>query len=237
MSEQSGSAGDKARLWIALDVGDQEGAELWMKTFPLHRHYKVGMELFYRIGPQVLRQWIEEKELHIFLDLKLHDIPRTVGRAIAQLDKLGVHLVTIHLAGGAKMCEAAKEASHVMDIVGVSVLTSLGSEDLAEMGIKGSVSDHIKRLVRIARQAELQGVVISGQELPEFTDLWPDARFVVPGIRRSQEALYDQKRVITADQALLWGATDLVIGRTLLAAEKPEAVYQELAALLPRKGP
>ncbi len=221
------------RLWIALDVPDEEAAEYWMRTFPQHRHYKIGMELFYQIGPQRMRAWIEEKELDIFLDLKLHDIPRTVAHAIARLDKLGVRLTTIHLAGGVEMCEAAKEASSTMDIVGVSVLTSLSEEDLARIGINDPLPEHIRRLVALAQQAELQGVVVSGQELQEVTAIWPGARFVVPGIRRQQEPSQDQKRVITASQAMLWGATDLVIGRTLLHARNPRGVYQEFQRLLP----
>jgi orotidine-5'-phosphate decarboxylase len=219
-------------LWIALDVPDAVTAEQWMRTFPEHRHYKVGMELFYQIGPQLLRQWIEEKELAIFLDLKLHDIPRTVAHSITGLERLGVRLTTIHLSGGTKMCEAAQAASRTMDIVGVSVLTSLDDGDLTAVGINGSVVDQLQRLAAIGRQAGLSGVVVSGRELPVITAVWPQARLVVPGIRRREDSPHDQKRVVTANQALSWGATDLVVGRTLLHAENPREIYEEFAALL-----
>ncbi|SMC07615.1 orotidine-5'-phosphate decarboxylase [Sulfobacillus thermosulfidooxidans DSM 9293] len=220
------------RFWIALDVADQNLAEQWMARFPHHKHYKVGMELFYRTGPDVIKKWIEEDGLSIFLDLKLHDIPRTVAAAVSQLDALGVSLTTIHLMGGRAMCEAAVQARTHLSLVGVSVLTSLGNDDLTMIGISSNVSDQVKRLAAMGRDTGLDGIVLSGQELTVLSPWWPEARFVVPGIRRASDASNDQKRIITPEQAVKHGATDLVIGRTLLKAEDPMAAYQELTKLV-----
>ncbi|WP_053958577.1 orotidine-5'-phosphate decarboxylase [Sulfobacillus thermosulfidooxidans] len=220
------------RFWIALDVPDQKVAEQWMARFPNHKDYKVGMELFYRTGPDVIKKWIGEDGLSIFLDLKLHDIPRTVAAAISQLDELGVSLTTIHLMGGRAMCEAAVQARTQLSIVGVSVLTSLGNDDLTMIGISSNVADQVTRLAAIGRDTGLDGIVLSGQELIVLSPLWPGARFVVPGIRKAPDPSNDQKRVITPEKAVNYGATDLVIGRTLLQAKDPQATYQELTKLL-----
>ncbi len=220
------------KLWIALDVPTQDEAEWWMNQFPQHRHYKVGMELFYHIGPQILHQWIQDKGLSLFLDLKLHDIPRTVAQAIKQLDDIGVVMTTIHLSGGRDMCHAAVQARRHVSIVGVSVLTSLGDHDLKDVGLTWPTKESVNRLVGIGQQSGLDGVVVSGQELSGLARQWPGGRFVVPGIRREGDAENDQKRVVSPQWALSQGATDLVIGRTLLKAEQPRVVYQELMHLL-----
>lgn len=130
------------------------------------------------------------------------------------------------------MCEAAVQARTHLSLVGVSVLTSLGNDDLTMIGISSNVSDQVKRLAAMGRDTGLDGIVLSGQELTVLSPWWPEARFVVPGIRRASDASNDQKRIITPEQAVKHGATDLVIGRTLLKAEDPMAAYQELTKLV-----
>ncbi|AUW95552.1 orotidine 5'-phosphate decarboxylase [Sulfobacillus thermotolerans] len=219
-------------MWIALDVSTQEEAERLMARFPRHRHYKVGMELFYQMGPQAVANWILHQQRIIFLDLKLHDIPRTVGHAVGQLARIGVSLVTIHLHGGLAMCQEAVAQKGDMDVVGVSVLTSLDQEDLRLLGIERPIPQHVGELTRLALRSGLDGVVTSGEELPLVREIWSDGRFVVPGIRSRTDSLDDQRRVITPEGALQQGATDLVIGRTLTHAENPEQKYEELEMIM-----
>ncbi len=218
-------------MWIALDVQTQQDAEKLMARFSRHRHYKVGMELFYRMGPEAVAKWIENGQV-IFLDLKLHDIPQTVGRAVSQLAKIGVSTVTVHVQGGPAMCEEAARQGRGMDVVGVSVLTSLGQGDLEMLGITRPLPEHVAELTRLARLSGLAGVVTSGEELAPVRALWPGGRFVVPGIRSAQDSPGDQKRVISPEGALWGGATDLVIGRTLTQSPDPEQKYDELEQIL-----
>ncbi len=224
-------------MWIALDVPDAPAAEALMARFSSHRHFKIGMELFYRVGPDKVAQWAQDGKHIIFLDLKLHDIPHTVGQAVRQISRLGVRMLTIHLAGGAVMCEEAASNAQEMDLVGVTLLTSLEERDLRQLGISHTVPRFVENMAEIARATELSGVVTSGAELAQLKVAWPEARFVVPGIREKSGEVHDQARIITPENALRAGATDLVVGRMLTAADNPEQAYDRLQEILARHQP
>lgn len=214
-------------VWIALDVDTVEQAEHFFDLFPGHRHYKVGMQLFYRIGINPIKRWIQEG-YQIFLDLKLYDIPNTVGQAVRALDDLGVVLLTVHIMGGPAMLEQVRAHALHAQVVGVTVVTSLSDSDLQMIGIDQSVEETVIRYGRVARDAGLDGLVTSGSEIEPLRQLWPEARLVVPGIRFGDGDKNDQKRVITPEQALKQGATDLVVGRALTGSQDPAATYRWL---------
>jgi orotidine-5'-phosphate decarboxylase len=132
------------------------------------------------------------------------------------------------------MCQEAVAEAHGMDLVGVTLLTSLGDKDLPELGLANTVSGHVEKMARLAYRSGLAGVITSGAELPRLKEIWPEARLVVPGIRTKSSHLHDQARVITPRAALDAGATDLVIGRMLTEADNPEQTYADLQEIFMR---
>jgi orotidine-5'-phosphate decarboxylase len=171
--------------------------------------------------------------LPLFIDLKLHDIPNTVAKAIQTLRPLEPAIITIHAAGGRAMMEDAKAAAPSgTKVVGVTVLTSLDGEDLASVGAGKDPHAQVARLTGLARDAGLDGVVCSGAEVAGAKKLWPDGYFVVPGVRPTNGQAGDQKRVVTPRQALDAGASILVIGRPITEAEDPGAAARAIAATL-----
>lgn len=213
-------------LWIALDVPTLKEAERLMAQYPSHRHFKVGLELFLGIGPEAVRRWCQDG-LQIFLDLKLHDIPTTVGRAMAQIRQLGVSLTTVHASGGMPMLEQAHQAGDTA-VVAVTVLTSLGNLELDRLGWGQSGTDLVGRLARLAKEKHLNGVVSQASEIERIKELWPDARIVVPGLRWGGRGTDDHAHVMDPRQAWKLGATDLVIGRSLTGDPDPQRAYQTL---------
>lgn len=210
----------ETKIWVALDVSSADEARRLAEALHPHRHFKVGMELFYREGPGFVREMIEDGHA-IFLDLKLLDIPRTVAKAAAQLRDLEVELLTIHSLGGSEMLRAAQEEAGEMALVGVTVLTSLDKDTTRELGIVEPLGEWTMRLAHAVKRAGLSGVVSSGQEVQAIQAIWPEARLIVPGIRLPDQTSHDQKRVTSPRQAVSGGATDLVVGRSVVMSPDP----------------
>jgi orotidine-5'-phosphate decarboxylase len=195
---------------------------------------KLGLEFFSAQGPDGVRR-IQDLGLTIFLDLKLHDIPNTVAKAVEALSLLNPAILTVHAAGGHEMLSAAKGAvSSATKLVAVTMLTSLDASDLSDLGMDRSPADLVQRLARLARDSGLDGIVCSGAEVRQASDAWSGGLFVVPGIRPAGADLADQKRVVTPAQALHDGASVLVIGRPITGAPDPAQAIRDIAATLPR---
>ena len=195
---------------------------------------KLGLEFFCANGHEGVRR-IAEHELPVFLDLKLHDIPNTVGKAVRALAPLEPAVLTVHAGGGRAMLAAAREAAPPgTKVVAVTVLTSLDDRDLAECGVNGSPAEQVERLTHLARSAGIDGIVCSGAEIAAARQAWPDGFLVVPGIRPDGSEATDQKRVVTPRQAIEDGASILVIGRPITGVTAPGLAAAEIAATLPR---
>ena len=220
-------------IFVALDTPDlHRAAALAREVQGLVGGVKLGLEFFCANGDQgVLR--IAQGELPIFLDLKLHDIPNTVGKAVEAIAHLEPAILTVHAAGGREMMRAAKVAAPpATKVVGVTVLTSLDETDLAASGVAGSPGEQVRRLTDLAREAGLDGIVCSGAEVRAAKAAWPDGFFVVPGVRPEGGDVADQKRVVTPRQALDDGASVLVIGRPVTGAADPARAIREIEATL-----
>jgi orotidine-5'-phosphate decarboxylase len=193
---------------------------------------KLGLEFFSANGPDGVRE-MAALGLPIFLDLKLHDIPNTVAKAVQALHPLQPAILTVHAAGGRAMMEDAKAAAPSgTRVVGVSVLTSLDEDDLAAIGVAADPHAQVARLTALAREAGLDGVVCSGAEVAAAKKAWPDGFFVVPGLRPAEASAGDQKRVVTPRKALDAGASILVIGRPITQAADPDQAARAIAATL-----
>jgi orotidine-5'-phosphate decarboxylase len=232
-----------AEVIVALDVPAANGAhEMVDRLGDDVGFVKVGLELFTREGPQVVRE-LRRRGLRIFLDLKLHDIPRTVEGAVQAAAALEAEFLTIHASGGRRMVEAATRAAEGSDLrlLAVTALTSLSAHELAEAWGLTSVDtgSEVLRLARLARDAGAAGVVASPLEAREIRGfLGPDVAIVTPGIRLRSGAHHDQARVASPSQAVAAGADYLVVGRAVTAAADPraalQAVHRELAEGLAR---
>ncbi len=193
---------------------------------------KLGLEFFSSCGPAGVER-ILELGVPVFLDLKLHDIPNTVGKAVAALAPLEPAVLTVHAAGGRAMLEAAKAAAAInTKVVAVTVLTSLDEGDLQSIGVNGAPGEQVRRLAELARSSGLDGIVCSGAEVAAAREAWPDGFFVVPGIRPAGGDTGDQKRVMTPRQALEAGASILVIGRPITGAHDPASALRDIGATL-----
>ena len=193
---------------------------------------KLGLEFFSANGPTGVAS-VLELGLPVFLDLKLHDIPNTVAKAVEALRPLELAVLTVHAAGGRAMLEAAKVAAGpATKVVAVTVLTSLDSDDLQSIGVASEPREQVERLAKLARSAGLDGIVCSGAEVAASKAAWPDGYFVVPGVRPPGADVSDQKRVVTPRQALDDGASMLVIGRPITGAADPAAAIRDIAATL-----
>lgn len=193
---------------------------------------KLGLEFFVANGPAGVRA-LAAYGLPLFIDLKLHDIPNTVGHAVAALTPLSPAVLTVHAAGGDAMMRAARAAAPpTTKIVAVTVLTSLDRDDLAASGVASPPAEQVGRLAQNARAAGLDGIVCSGEEVEQAKREWPDGYFVVPGVRPVENTVGDQKRVVTPRQALERGASMLVVGRPITAKPDMTAAIQALAAAL-----
>ena len=213
---------DRARE-IALAVADHAGG------------VKLGLEFCCANGPYGVRR-IAELGLPLFLDLKLHDIPNTVGKAVEALAVLAPTVLTVYAAGGRAMLAAAKAAAPAKTkVVAVTVLTSLDSADLADAGVGGSPAEQVQRLTKLARESGVDGIVCSGAEVASARAAWPDAFLVVPGVRPAGGDAADQKRVVTPCQALDDGASILVIGRPITGAPDPARALRDIVASLSKE--
>ena len=221
-------------VFVAIDSADLDQARSLARAVAGSvGGIKLGLEFFSANGPAGVGK-IAELGLPIFLDLKLHDIPNTVAKAVAALRPLEPALLTIHAAGGQAMLEAAKSAAGSTRVVAVTVLTSLDSADLADCGVSASPADQVERLARLARRSGVDGIVCSGVEVAQAHERWPEGLFVVPGIRPDGGDLGDQKRVVSPRQALDDGASILVIGRPITGARDPGAAANAIAEALAR---
>jgi len=229
----------KPQLIVALDVPsvDEISATVDAIGDPVS-FYKVGLELFTAEGPRALEP-LKERGKNIFLDLKLHDIPRTVARAVASASRLGVDLVTVHASGGKDMLSAAAEAAMTAEnpprLLAITVLTSLNDNDLSELGIAVPVAEQAARLGKMAINAGINGLVCSPFEASQFREsLGAEILLVTPGIRPASSELGDQKRVATPAMAVNAGANFLVVGRPILQAPEPaaaaSAILKEMTA-------
>ncbi|MFC0179416.1 orotidine-5'-phosphate decarboxylase [Thorsellia kenyensis] len=219
---------------IALDYeNDTDALALVDKIDPNMAKLKVGKEMFTRYGPSLVQQ-LHSREFKVFLDLKFHDIPNTVAKAIKASADLGVWMVNVHSSGGEKMMTAAKEALHAYGkdaplLIGVTVLTSLQQEDLTLVGITNRLLDHTLSLAELAQKVGLDGVVCSAQEAQNIKNkLGQNFRLVTPGIRLSMDNSDDQKRVVTPLKAKELGVDHMVIGRPITQSDNPISVLEEI---------
>lgn len=218
-------------IFVAIDTTDPHRAlDLAHAVRPYAGGVKLGLEFFCANGPRGVEQ-IAKLGLPVFLDLKLHDIPNTVGKAVEALGVIAPAVLTVHAAGGRAMLAAAKAAAAPSTkIIAVTVLTSLDEHDLSSCGVGGSPAEQVRRLARVARDAGVDGIVCSGAEVAAARADWPDGYFVVPGIRPSGSGAGDQKRIVTPRQALDDGASMLVIGRPITGAADPAEAIRAIAA-------
>jgi orotidine-5'-phosphate decarboxylase len=223
---------------VALDVPTVEAAlRLVEQLAPVSGGFKVGNELFTSAGPDIVRR-IRGLGAPVFLDLKFHDIPNTVAKAVAAAVQLDVQMLTVHASGGMEMLKAAEQAAqqaarqlgHAPPLVlGVTVLTSLDSDALGQVGLDSNVSRQVLRLASLANQAGLRGLVCSPREVAEVRQVVPsDMQLVIPGIRSQAVPADDQKRTLTPREAMALGANWLVIGRPITAAQDPRAATERI---------
>ena len=217
------------KIIVALDFNSASRAVEFVDTLdPKLCRLKIGKELFTAAGPNLVETMIK-KEFDVFLDLKFHDIPNTVANAVKVAADLGVWMLNVHISGGSTMMKSAKDAilSHggcKPIIIGVTVLTSISSAELSEIGINNDLKDQVVQLAKLAYQSGLDGVVCSAEEAKLLRNSMPaDFILVTPGIRREQDAAGDQKRVITPSQAIRNGSDYLVVGRPITQAASPSA--------------
>jgi orotidine-5'-phosphate decarboxylase len=233
----------RERLIVALDVPEPEVALALAEALaPVVGYFKVGLELFGAAGPDLVRRLVARRA-RVFLDLKLHDIPATVGRSVSVLGRLGVSLLTVHAAGGPEMLRQAVAAAAAADsppaVLAVTALTSLDAADLRAVGIALSPAELVVRRARLAADCGVAGVVSSVQEAAAVRAVVAPGFFVVtPGIRPAGAAVGDQKRVGTPAGAIAAGASHLVVGRPIRDAPDPvaaaRALVDEVAAALDR---
>lgn len=220
-------------IYVAIDTTDLGRAETLARAVAGDAGgIKLGLEFFCANGPAGVAR-IASAGLPLFLDLKLHDIPNTVAKAVAALAPLQPAILTVHASGGQAMLQQAKAAAaEGTRVVAVTVLTSLDSGDLQTVGIDASPAQQVERLAALARGSNLDGIVCSGIEVGAAQSAWPDGFFVVPGVRPEGADVSDQKRVVTPRQAMDSGASILVIGRPITGADDPAAAIRAIAATL-----
>ena len=223
---------NKTEVIVALDVANRIELKNALDRLPSEiTWFKAGLELFCAEGPEVLSP-IKARKARIFLDLKLHDIPRTVEKSVASVAKHQVELLTLHASGGEVMMKAAVDAARhtisdqPLKLLAVTVLTSLDQRDLHRMGIQRTPAEHALELAKSAYECGVDGVVCSLHEAAAIREaLGSDALIVTPGIRLPGNDVADQKRVGTPRDAVMAGATHIVVGRPILDAPDPKRAY------------
>src|SRR6185437_3851313 len=224
------------RLIVALDVSSAAAAQKIVTALGDSVHvYKVGMQLYTAEGPGIVRDLVGA-ERRVFLDLKYHDIPNTVGAAVREAGKLGVSLLTVHGSGGSKMLraatEAARESNPALKVIAVTVLTSMDQDELNEI-MQGNLEEQVVHVAGLALKAGCHGVVSSAREVRALrTRMGNDFLVITPGVRPAGAAHGDQARVVTPAEAIAAGSTHLVVGRPITAAPNPareaEKIIQEI---------
>lgn len=221
-------------ILVALDYDNKNHAlQLIDQLDPNMCRLKVGKEMFTLFGPQLVKD-IHDRGFDLFLDLKFHDIPNTVAKAVAAAAELGVWMTNVHASGGLAMMEAARKAllpygKEAPMLIAVTVLTSMSDEDLKLIGIDVPAFEHVQRLAKLTKQAGLDGVVCSAQEASVLKSLLgQDFKLITPGIRPVGSEVGDQHRVMTPPEALAAGSDYLVIGRPITKATDPLATLQAI---------
>jgi orotidine-5'-phosphate decarboxylase len=224
----------RQRLIVALDVSSAAAArKIVAAVGDSALTYKVGMQLYTAEGPSIVRELVASGR-RVFLDLKYHDIPSTVGSAVREAAQLGVSMLTVHASGGGKMLRAAAEAAASQTapplVLAVTVLTSLDDSDLNQMGVRGNVVDQVLRLATLALSHGCKGVVASAHEAASLRqELGRDFVIVTPGVRPAGSGFADQVRVVTPGEAVASGATYIVVGRPI--TEAPDLAAEARAIL------
>jgi orotidine-5'-phosphate decarboxylase len=229
------------RIIVALDYADaRDAVALAARLDPVQCRLKVGKELFTAAGPALIETLVQ-RGFAVFLDLKYHDIPNTVASACRAAAGLGVWMLNVHATGGRAMMQAAREALAAQRqppmLIAVTLLTSMGESDLADMGMHGSPAEVVLRLARLAQGCGLDGVVCSALEAQMLKKACgPDFCLVTPGIRPAQAGQDDQKRIMTPQAAVANGADYLVIGRPITQAADPLAALLEINRVITQGG-
>ena len=224
----------RSRIIVALDYQTADQAECFVKTVsPEHCALKVGKELFTSAGPRFVEHLVAQG-FDVFLDLKFHDIPHTVNKAITAACNLGVWMVNVHALGGREMLSAAKEAVDSCGaqrplLIAVSVLTSMNQAALAELGIDKPVANLVSDLTQLSLDCGLDGMVCSAREVTELRlKFGAQPLFVTPGIRPAGSDSNDQQRIMTPEAAIQAGSSFLVIGRPITQHEHPSSALQQI---------
>ncbi|MBO2658394.1 orotidine-5'-phosphate decarboxylase [Shewanella algae] len=219
---------------VALDFDNKfKALQLIDKLDPSMCRLKVGKEMFTLFGPQLVKE-IHDRGFDLFLDLKFHDIPNTVAKAVTAAAEMGVWMVNVHASGGLAMMEAARRAllpygDNAPLLIAVTVLTSMSDDELKLIGVAGSAEDQVRRLARLTQKAGLDGVVCSARESSMLkAELGADFKLVTPGIRPAGSDAGDQKRIMTPAEAMAAGSDYLVIGRPITQAADPLATLQAI---------
>lgn len=223
---------------LALDIATaDQGVALARQLAPALGAIKIGSELFTASGPEIVRE-MRGLGLNVFLDLKFHDIPNTVAKAVASAVQLDVQMLTIHTGGGSEMMRAAERSAQETAaklkrtpplVLGVTILTSLDSNAIAEVGYQPNVAHQVDRLAKLAVSSGLRGLVCSPLEVVELRRILPrEIQLVTPGIRPADSATDDQKRTLTPKEAIAAGADWLVIGRPIYSAKDPRKAAEQI---------
>ncbi|MEN8130342.1 MAG: orotidine-5'-phosphate decarboxylase [Pseudomonadota bacterium] len=226
-------SGSNARIIVALDFPhERQAMALVERLDPTLCRLKVGKEMFTRLGPAFIDR-LTRKDFDIFLDLKFHDIPNTVAAACDAAADLGVWMMNLHASGGRRMMEAARERLEQRAgrplLVAVTILTSLSTEDIAEVGFRGEPAENVLRLAELAKRSGMDGVVCSPKEAARIRGRIGEAFLLVtPGVRPKDAAADDQRRVMTPEDAISAGASYLVIGRPITGAAEPIEVLKRI---------
>jgi orotidine-5'-phosphate decarboxylase len=230
MKSPSSTISPRDRLIVALDFPTQsEALALVSALSGAASTYKIGLQLYTAEGPGIIRA-VAATGAKIFLDLKLHDIPNTVAKAVAAAGELGVQMLTVHLSGGRAMLSAAVKARPPnLFLLGVTVLTSATSETLRETGVNSGIEEQVLRLAELGKESGIDGLITSPHEVRTLRDRFGDQmKLITPGVRPSWAAANDQKRFNTPNEALENGADYLVIGRPITADPDPRAAVDRL---------
>ena len=228
------------RILVALDVDTADAAHALADQLRGHvGGFKIGSRLFTGHGPSIVENLVKRGD-RVFLDLKFHDIPNTVAGAVAAATRLGVWMVNVHASGGHTMMKAARDAADTESVrlgqprplvIAVTMLTSLSDETMGEIGVADALSAQVGRLAVLAQSAGLDGVVAAPQEIALIRNRCGDSfEIVTPGIRSASDEKADQRRTMTASEALAAGASYLVVGRPIIAAADPRAAAERIGA-------
>ncbi|MBQ4864048.1 orotidine-5'-phosphate decarboxylase [Pseudoalteromonas sp. MMG013] len=227
---------DSKKVLIALDYDNEQAALNFVKQLsPSECRLKVGKEMFTYFGPQFVKQLVD-LGFDVFLDLKFHDIPNTVAKAVAAAAELGVWMVNVHASGGLEMMQKAKQALEKYGekaplLIAVTVLTSMDQAQLLRLGIEKTPQDQVVYLAKLAQEAGLDGVVCSAQEAKTLKmSLGGEFKLITPGIRPLGSDAGDQKRIMTPQKAIAAGSDYLVIGRPITQADDPVKTLAEINA-------